>query len=170
MKPRYNEGARDRQNMFGRTRFPISRFYSIYFITEPLYEYLQTSISLRVVNYIANRRVFSREIVAYQTDIKNFFLLGNAANELSATTTTTETKNWAKQKLWTCSTLFVRFLWHHCRTSVVKPSWNSNAIVATSISSEIPIQRLIINGEKYRWLKRGLRCVEVRYIEVPLYV
>ena len=75
VKPRYNEGARDRQNMFGRTRFPISRFYSIYFITEPLYEYLQTSISLRVVNYIANRRVFSREIVAYQTDIKNFFCL-----------------------------------------------------------------------------------------------
>lgn len=73
VKPRYNEGARDRQNMFGRTLFRISRFYSIHFITEPLYEYLQTSISSRVFHYTANRRFFSGEIVAYQTDIKNFF-------------------------------------------------------------------------------------------------
>ena len=60
---------------------------------------------------------------------QEFFLRCNATNELSATTTTTETRNWAKQKLWTFSTLFVRFVWHHCRTNVVKPSWNSNAIV-----------------------------------------
>ena len=73
VKPRYNEGARDRQNMFGRTFFRISRFYSIHFITEPLYEYLQTSISSRIFHYTANRRFFSGEIVAYQTDIKNFF-------------------------------------------------------------------------------------------------
>ena len=71
MKPRYNEGARDWQNMFGRTRLRISRFYSIYFITEPLYEYLHTSMSSRVFHYIAKRRFCSGEIVAYQTDIKN---------------------------------------------------------------------------------------------------
>ena len=73
VKPRYNEGARTRQNMFGRTRFRISRFFSIYFITEPLYDYLQTAISSRVFHYTANRRFFSGEIVAYQTDIKNVF-------------------------------------------------------------------------------------------------
>ena len=71
-KPRW-EGARDRQNMFGRTRFRISKFFSIYFITEPLYEYLQTSISPRVSHYTANCRFFSSEIVAYETDVKNFF-------------------------------------------------------------------------------------------------
>ena len=71
-KPRW-EGARDRQNMFGRTRFRISKFFSIYFITKPLYEYPQTSISPRVFHYTANRRVFSSEIVAYETDVKNFF-------------------------------------------------------------------------------------------------
>ena len=59
--------------MFGRTRFRISKFFSIYFITEPLYEYLQTSISPRVFHYTANRRFFSSEIVAYETDVKNFF-------------------------------------------------------------------------------------------------
>ena len=59
--------------MFGRTTFRISKFFSIYFITEPLYEYLQTSISPRVFHYTANRRFFSSEIVAYETDIKNCF-------------------------------------------------------------------------------------------------
>ena len=71
-KPRW-ERARDRQNMFGRTRFRISKFFSINFITEPLYEYPQTSISPRVFHYTANRRFFSSEIVAYETDVQNFF-------------------------------------------------------------------------------------------------
>ena len=58
VKPCYNEGARDLQNMFGRTRFRISKFFSVYFITEPLYEYLHTTISSRVFHYTANRRFF----------------------------------------------------------------------------------------------------------------
>ena len=149
VKPRYNEGAKTRQNMFGRTRFRISRFFSIYFITEPLYDYLQTAISSRVFHYTANRRFFRAKSLHIRL-ISRIFLRGNATNQLSATRRRRKRENSER-----AAHFFVRFFWHHCRTNVVKPSRNSNAIVATSISLEIPIQRLIINGEKISLVKAG---------------
>ena len=43
-----------------------------------------------------------------------------------------------------CSAISSRCLCRHCTTNDVKRDWNCNAIVATSISSEIHIQRLQI--------------------------
>ena len=146
VKPRYNEGARDRQNMFGRTRFPISRFYSIYFITEPLYEYLQTSISLRVFNYIANRRVFSGEIVAYQTDIKNFFCLVTLLTS-SVQPQRRQKREIEQNKNYERSAHFLLGFF-----GIIAGLTFSNLLEivmrssATSVSSEIPIQRPVITG------------------------
>ena len=64
-----------------------------------------------------------------------------------------ENKKISKEKRWTCSTLFGTFLCHLCTTNIVKLHWNGNAIialickivasskavVATSMSSEIPM-------------------------------
>ena len=147
MKPGYNEGARDRQNMFGRTMFRISRFYSINFITEPLYEYLQTSISSRVFHYTANRRFFSGEIVAYETDIKNFFCV------VTLLTSSVQPQRRRKRENSERAAHFLLGLF-----GIIAGLTLSNLLEivmrssATSISSEILIQRLIITGEKYRWL------------------
>ena len=98
----------------------------------------------------------SGEIVAYHTDIKNF--LGcNATNELSAR---------RRKRLDGIAQVLVGFMGIIARPcNVVKLDWNgiaivaliakivvsSMAIVATSISSEIPIQRLK-ECEIFLWL------------------
>ena len=139
--PCYNEGARDLQNMFGRTRFRISKFFSIYFITEPLYEYLQTSISPRVFHYTANRRFFSNEIVAYETDVKNFFCV------VTLLTSSVQPQRRRKREN---PERAANFLLGFFGITAGLTLSNLLEIVmrssATSVSSEIPIQRRVISG------------------------
>ena len=134
--------------MFGRTRFRISRFFSIYFITEPLYEYLQTSISSRVFHYTANPRFVSGEIVAYETDIKNFFCV------VTLLTSSVQPQRGRKREN---SERAAHFLLGFFGIIAGLTLSNLLEIVmrssATSISLEILIQRLIITGEKISLVK-----------------
>ena len=123
--------------------------------------YLRKSISSRVFHQIVN---FSSKIVAYQEWVCLVTLLVSFA----------QPRRRRKGENKKGRSFFGRFLCRHCMTNAVKVDWNGNAIVtlitkivaasiwpisivvATTISSEKPIQRLkgkaISNWTEYLWV------------------
>ena len=92
-----------------------------------------------VARFPSNRGFFRRN-----RRISRIVLRGNATTSSAQSWPRRQTRKKAKQILWMCSAISSRCLCRHCTTNNVKRDWNCNAIVATSISSEIHIQRLQI--------------------------
>ena len=92
-----------------------------------------------VARFPSNRGFFRRN-----RRISRIVLRGNATTSSAQSWPRRQTRKKAKQILWMCSAISSRCLCRHCTTNDVKRDWNCNAIVATSISSEIHIQRLQI--------------------------